>query len=300
MAIEFESGFLKNGGIDLHTHSFCSDGQYQPRELVERASRAGLQGLALTDHDTVAGLDEFMAAGESRELTTVPAVEISSEINEGRFHILGYYINWDNPRLRQRLNYFEQARADRVYGMLDVLESETGIQIEFEEVADLAGKNLIGKPHVAQAMVENGVVSSVDQAFVEYLAHGQPLDEVPKERMGLREAVTLINEAGGVPVLAHPIHYEPEMNLARFTSLGLKGLEVFYPDHSREDCERYYELARKYNLVITGGSDFHGSVKPEIELGNIRISSNFLTPLQKECRLAGGRFDLYANQFESD
>lgn len=279
----------------MHMHSFCSDGQLQPNELVNRAASAGLEVVGLTDHDTISGLDEFMAAGEASSLRTVPGVEISTESSWGRFHVLGYYINWEKPRLRQRLEYYEEARAERVYGMLDVLESETGVKIDFEEVAEQAGKSLIGKPHVAQTLVDRGVVDSVDQAFTEFLAHGQPLDEVPKERMGLREAIDLINSAGGVPVLAHPLHYEDQLDLNRFISLGIEGLEVYYSDHSRSDCRRYFELAREFDMAITGGTDFHGSVKPEVKLGDVRVSPAFLDSLQKQCRLAGGRFDLYSD-----
>ncbi len=290
--LNYEAALVRQGGMDLHSHSFASDGQLRPAELVARAEKAELEVLALTDHDTVAGLDEFMTAGRKLNLTPVPGVEISCQSGENRFHILGYYIDWTRPRLRKRLEYFEQARAERVRGMLEVLREEVGINISFEEVARRAGKSLIGKPHVAQTLVDRGVVNSPDEAFNQYLAHGRPLDAVPKERMGVNEAIRLIKEAGGVAVLAHPVLYGSEPNLDRLISLGIEGFEVFYSDNKEEDSSRYWQLAREHDLIITGGSDFHGSVKPEVQLGDLRVNSDLLQPLKRASRRAGGRLDI--------
>ncbi len=288
----YEKALIEQGGMDLHSHSFASDGQFKPKELAKRAESAGLEILALTDHDTVAGVEEFMSAGQNLSLTTVPGVEISCQSGKKRFHILGYYIDWTRPKLKKRLNFFEQARADRVRRMLEVLARHTGIKISFDEVSRRAGKSLIGKPHVAQTLVAKGVVNSTAEAFNQYLAHGRPLDKVPKERMGVNEAIGLIKESGGVPVLAHPVLHEGKLDLKRLIGLGIEGLEVFYSDNQAEDSAHYWKLARKHDLIVTGGSDFHGSVKPEVKLGDIRVDSDFLQPLKQASRRAGGRLDI--------
>ncbi|MGM0380635.1 MAG: PHP domain-containing protein [bacterium] len=284
---------VESGGVDLHTHSTSSDGQFTPARLVELAEEAGLEALALTDHDTVGGIEEFMRAGENSPVETVPGLEISCENKKGRFHILGYYLDWEKPVVAQELKYYEEARAERVRGMIEILQDETETDLTFEKVATQAGKNLIGKPHVAQAMVEEGLVANTDEAFENYLASGQVLDQVPKERMGVRQAVQLIKSASGVPVLAHPVLYPQNLDVVNFKGLGIEGVEVYYSDNEPEDHRRYLEFARKKNLLVTGGSDFHGEVKPEVKLGDIRVDISVVEALQGKSLMTGGRYDFY-------
>jgi len=280
------------GGVDLHCHSTASDGEFSPSRLITLAEEAGLEALALTDHDTVAGLDEFMRAAQSSPVEAVPGLEISAENSVGRFHILGYYLDWQKPRLIKKLQYYEEARAERVRKMIDILEDKIGAGLTFEDVANLAGKKLIGKPHVAQAMFEKGIVSSVRQAFDEYLAHGRILDRVPKKRMGVSEAITLLEEAGGVISLAHPLYYAENFKLRRFSVLGVEALEVYYSDHNQQQEDKYKMMALSDELLITGGTDFHGSVKPEVKLGDLRLKYEHLEKLKKVSRRKGGRFDI--------
>ncbi len=277
----------------MHIHSFASDGQYTPEEIVNLAEQVGLDGIALTDHDTIDGLDSFMEAGRKSPIITIPGVEISCQGHQDRYHLLGYFIDWKRPILRQRLKYYERARAERIKGMLKKLKQLTGISIEFSEVAEKAGKKLIGKPHLARTLVEKKIVPTINQAFTRYLGHNCPLDRIPKERMSLNEAIKLVHESGGVAVLAHPVYCKKNLNLKRLANLGIEGLEAFYTDHSPEQNKKYFTLARQHGLAITGGSDFHGSVKPDVPLGKIRIATELLKPLQEISRKKGGRFDLY-------
>ncbi len=288
-----QTDLVEEGGADLHTHSSSSDGQFSPARLVKLAEAANLQALALTDHDTVGGLDEFMRAGRHSPVETIPGVEISCEIKEGRYHILGYYLDWQKPAVAQKLKYYEKSRAERVRKMMDILRSKTRTTLTFEKVAAQAGKNLIGKPHVAQAMVEEGLVESTDEAFKKYLASGQMLDAAPKERMGVREAVRLIKSANGVPVLAHPVLYPGELEGLNFRGLGIEGLEVYYSDNEPGDHLKYLNLAREQDLLVVGGTDFHGQVKPEVKLGDIRVEMTLVEKLRKKCRIYGGRYDIF-------
>ena len=278
------------GGGDLHLHSTFSDGSFTPTQLVEMAVQAELDFVGLTDHDTVEGVEEFVEAAGAVSVEAVPGVEISCEIKGGRYHVLGYYIDWNRPILRRRLAYYEDVRRQRVEKMVELLERETTHRLTMEDVERHAGNTQLGKPHVAKALVEKGVVSTVRQAFDEYLAEGQLLDGVPKERMGVREAVQLIRESNGVPVLAHPVHYEENLEINPFKAIGIQGLEVYYADHSPDEQRDYFRRARELNLLVTGGSDFHGDVKPEVELGDVRLPGLFLEHLKQRARREGASF----------
>jgi len=243
----------------------------------------GLHALALTDHDTVAGIHSLTEAARSRPLEVIPGVEISCEDESGRYHVLGYGVNPESSSLVRRLEHFQRSRRERVRGMIEVLASDFDVELSFEAVRNQAGRNLMGKPHVAQALVEKNVVDSFREAFERFLGKGKPLDEVPKERMSVEEALRRIDASGGVPVLAHPVHYglrEGDGVLARFVEQGIRGIEVHYPDHDEAQRERYRRLAERHDLLITGGTDFHGEAKPEVELGDVRLPSKHLERLQ--------------------
>lgn len=280
------------GGCDLHIHSHFSDGSLSPAEILDRAEKADLSVISLTDHDTVAGLDEMMEVARHSDVEVIPGVELSCQVRGGRYHILGYYIDWEQPALDNKLKYYQEERAERVRGMVQVLRDEFDTDLDFETIKSYAGRSLIGKPHVAKAMADHGLVSTVGEAFEEYLGEDMLLDEVPKERMGVTEAIRAIEDVGGIPVLAHPVHYEDNLDVRQFANLGVEGLEVYYSGHSNEDTRRYYELARELDLLITGGSDFHGDVKPNVSLGDLRLPESFMEALRDEARQGGARHDL--------
>ena len=257
--------------IDLHTHSTASDGTYSPAELVRLARETGLFALALTDHDTVEGLPQALAAAEEHGIRFVPGVEISVRFEgPGHCHILGYFVDPHSSSLRETLGLLQKARRERNRLMVERLQA-LGVDLTLEEVAARAGGGEIGRPHFAALLVEKGVVRSVEEAFERYLRKGAPA-YVPKARLAPEEAFSAIRTAGGLPVLAHPVHLklsaeELTRYVAGLKEMGLEGLEAYYTDHSREFTTLCLELARRYDLVPTGGSDFHGHNKPDIKLG---------------------------------
>jgi predicted metal-dependent phosphoesterase TrpH len=266
--------------IDLHTHSTASDGSFRPAEVVRLAKEAGLQALALTDHDTTDGLAEALAAGEKLGVEVIPGVEISTRHAGDTMHILGYFLDFHSGKLEKRLDVLKQARKDRNPKIIAKLNA-LGIPITMEQVERLSGGGQVGRPHIARALLERGYVRDLQQAFDIYLKNDGKA-YVQKFRFPLREALDMIRDARGVPVLAHPF----TLNLGSAGALrerlldlqahGLAGVEAFYSDHSPEQEALYLKLARELGLLITGGSDFHGANKPEVTLGNIR-SKNRLT-----------------------
>jgi len=263
--------------IDLHAHSTASDGSYRPAELVRLAKKAGLKAMALTDHDTTDGLAAALAASAELGVEVIPGVEISAQFTDDTMHILGYFLDFRSGRLAERLAVLKQARKDRNPRIIAKLNA-LGIAITMEQVERLSGGGQVGRPHIARALLESGYVSSLQQAFDIHLRNGGKA-YVPKYRFPPAEAMDMIREAKGVPVLAHPF----TLGLGSTGALkkvfldlraqGLAGVEVFYADHTPEQEALYLKLARELGLLVTGGSDFHGLNKPEITLGNIRSQS---------------------------
>lgn len=254
--------------VDLQTHSTYSDGTFTPREILEHANEEGLVAVALTDHDTVAGLDEFQAAGEELGIETLPGVELSCRVLKQDVDVLGYLIDPDDDQLQGRLETLREHRRERMPKMLDDLEEE-GIGLDLEDVRAHATGNVLGRPHLAQALVEHGHVDTVDEAFDRFIGEDGPA-YVPKDRLGPKQAVDAIHQAGGVAVMAHPCYVHPAYFpsvLETLVEAGLDGLEVYYPDHDRQHVAFFTQQARRHDLVMTGGSDFHGDNKPHIELG---------------------------------
>jgi predicted metal-dependent phosphoesterase TrpH len=261
------------GFIDLHTHSNASDGSCPPRKVVRLAKQRGLKALALTDHDTIDGLAEAVAAGEEFGLEIIPGVEISAKHPIGSMHILGYFLDYESDLLAQRLAVLKQARQDRNPQIIDKL-NQLGIPLTMEQVERISGGGQMGRPHIARALYEGGLVRSIQEAFDIYLGnHG--LAYVSKFRFPPEEAMAMIREAQGIPVLAHPftlgLHTSETLRplLKELKALGLAGVECYYPEHSFGQEALYLYLARELGLLITGGSDFHGDNKPEVSLGRI-------------------------------
>ncbi|MCP4674694.1 MAG: PHP domain-containing protein [Deltaproteobacteria bacterium] len=255
--------------IDLHTHSTASDGTLTPSELVDAASEAGLTALALTDHDTVAGVAEALDAAARRTLVFISGVEISARMDRGALHIVGLHVDHENRELTRTLDNLVELRNARNLKMIEKL-CDLGLTLTIDEVKALA-KSVVGKPHFATAMVNRGYVKNNSEAFIRYLTPGTPA-YVSKERLERRRAIELIRAAGGVPILAHPRETKLEgrdlENLVRdLADIGLEGIEVFCSGHDPGRCRRYSRLAERYGLVRSGGSDFHGAIKPDIRLG---------------------------------
>lgn len=263
--------------IDLHTHSTASDGKLTPTDLVEYALKAGIEVLALTDHDTLSGLGEAGEAAGRIGLEFIPGVEISAEYNPGTMHMLGYFINPDNEELVQTLSWLRGGRDDRNHLILSRL-AELGCPLDWDEVAALAGGETMGRPHIATAMVQRGYVASFKEAFDRYLGKGAAAYQ-DREKMTPERAIECIRGAGGLAVLAHPqtlslSKEELSTLLGRLASLGLSGIEAYYYSHSEEETRLYLALAARHGLLVTGGSDFHGPGMLETNLGVGRGNMN--------------------------
>ncbi|OGR27254.1 MAG: phosphoesterase [Desulfobacca sp. RBG_16_60_12] len=285
--------------IDLHVHSTASDGSYSPAEVVRQAKAGGLTAMALTDHDTVDGLPEAMAAGQTLGLEVIPGVEISAQFPGGTMHILGLYVDYHNGLLDQRLAVLKQARIDRNPQIIAKLNA-LGIPITMARVEEISGGGQVGRPHIARALMEAGYVSDLQEAFDKYLGW-RKLAYVSKFRFPPDQALTMIKEAKGIPVLAHPFTlglgsaYALKNLVMELKAQGLAGLEVFYSEHTPEQQARYLKLALELDLLITGGSDYHGLNKPEITLGSMpcqdRLTYNLVEALKawrrREYQLGG-------------
>ncbi len=259
--------------IDLHVHSAASDGSYPPAEVVRYAKEGGLKAMALTDHDTVEGLPEAVAAGDSLGVEVIPGVEISARFPGGTMHILGLCIDYTNGHLDERLAVLKQARADRNPQIIAKLNA-LGIPITMAQVEKISGGGQVGRPHIARALLESGYVQDLQEAFDQYLGWHRAA-YVSKFRFPPAEAIAMIRDVQGVPVLAHPFTlglgsaFALRHQLAALKKLGLAGIEVFYSEHTPEQEALYLKLARELGLLVTGGSDYHGANKPEITLGSM-------------------------------
>jgi predicted metal-dependent phosphoesterase TrpH len=263
--------------IDLHTHSTASDGKLTPAELMRHAKAMGVEVIALTDHDTLSGLEEAFEEAEKVGIELIPGVEISAENNPGTLHMLGYYVDPSDAELVETLSWLRGGRDDRNH-MILVKLAELGCPLQWDEVAALAGGESMGRPHIATAMLNRGYVSSFNDAFDRYLGKGGAA-YTDRDKMTPEIAVERIRSAGGLPVLAHPQTLslsDDELSdlLGRLASMGLAGVEVYYYSHSEEETALYLSLARKYGLIATGGSDFHGPGMIETRLGVGRGNMN--------------------------
>jgi hypothetical protein len=262
--------------VDLHVHSTASDGTLTPAQIITRAEKLGVGALAITDHDTVAGAGAALEAGIPESIHFFTGIEISAASppfypGRGSFHVLGYGIRLDDPGLRVALRRLQKARRDRNPAMVERLH-RLGIDISMAELIENAGEAQIGRPHIAGLLIQKGVVKTFDEAFDRYIGAGKPA-YVDKYRIPCDAAVQLILGAGGLAVLAHPGLLRPmtagafDRLLIGLKEMGIGGIEVYYPEHTRAETERYRIAAERFGLVITGGTDFHGGIKPGIELG---------------------------------
>lgn len=276
--------------IDLHAHTTASDGTLTPTELVDLAHNSGLKALGVTDHDTVAGLTEALSRGRELGFEVVPGIEISVAVPRGTMHMLGYYLDHTKPDLLAKLTRLQEARRERNPKIVARL-NELGLDITLEEILAESGGDQVGRPHFARVMVKKGQAASVNEAFDLYLTKGAPAYE-DKFRYSAEEAIRMITEAGGLPVLAHPftlgLDESPDLEnlIVDLAGKGLKGIEVFYSEIPSRKSKVYMALAKKYDLKPTGGSDFHGNNKAGIKLGHgvgdLRVPYEFLVGLREK------------------
>ena len=259
------------GYVDLHLHTTASDGVLSPAEIVRYAKGKGLQAIAITDHDTIDGCEEGLSEGGRIGFEVIPGIEISAEYSPGSMHILGFCLDIHHPLLSERLEFLQKARAERNPKMVAKL-NQLGIKITYEEVLKASGGGQVGRPHFANVLLEKKVVKSFQEAFDRFLKKGAPA-YVDKFRFTSKEALHFIREARGVAVLAHPNTLgvsrssELEKVIAQLVDEGLQGIEVYYPEHSSTEVVQYRTIADRYKLLSTGGTDYHGIEKNELDIG---------------------------------
>jgi predicted metal-dependent phosphoesterase TrpH len=257
------------GGADLHFHSSFSDGVESPAELVLRAVAAGLSVAALTDHDAVHGLPAFVQAAAGTGLVAAGGAELSVDDGGEDVHLLGLFLDPEEPGLVERLTWFRQVRDRRGEAIVEKL-AQLGVTLDLATLRAEVGAGAFGRPHVARALVASGFVKSVEEAFDRYLGHGGAA-YVPKAKWGLEEAIGSIRRAGGLAVLAHPVWYrDPAELLRRGRDLGLDGVEVLHPDNAGREAE-FASEAEALGLLVTAGSDFHSAADGELTLGARRL-----------------------------
>ena len=260
--------------VDLHLHSSVSDGVLSPDKVVAKAAELGLTAISLTDHDNVDGIAPALkAADKYPSLLFIPGLEISTDTTTGEVHVLGYYIDHTNPELLTALKTLRDSRLGRAQKMIQKL-SEMGMAIEWERVKMISGNGSVGRPHIAQALLEKGYIETIKEAFSKYIAFGGPA-YVPREKMTPAEAIELITRADGFAVLAHPLTISKlDILLKTMVKAGLTGLEVYYKDYSVEERESLARLADKYRLIVTGGTDYHGlDDNAEVMMGEAGVPS---------------------------
>ncbi len=277
--------------IDLHLHTRYSDGSLMPAEVVDLAHQAGVTALAITDHDIVDGIPHALNAATPLGIEIIPGVELSSRLDGQELHVLGYFFDWQDSAFRDHLAQQRLARNVRIPQTIERLDA-LGLELSEDEVRAKTGSGSIGRPHVAQALVDKGYVQDTREAFERYLKEGAPA-YVPRMLSDIRDVIAWIRNAGGVPVLAHPkwtrCQGESLYRLcACLKEAGLLGLEVFYSTHTRIQTSRYLEMAKRLDLLITGGSDFHGAANPGIQVGrgkgNLKVPDTLLEPLRRAAR----------------
>lgn len=244
--------------VDLHIHTTASDGRLTPEEVVRIAAKQGLSVIAITDHDSLAGIETALLAAESvPSLRVIPGLEINTDTPNAEVHILGYFIDYRNKGLKQTLERLRNSRETRARKIVAKL-GELGIDVAWHRVLELSGDGSIGRPHIAQAMFERGYIPSFQEAFIKYIGRQGPA-YVERERLSPQEAVELVVKAGGLPVLAHPANIDDlEELLVELKEAGLVGLEAYYNGYQRKIIDRLVNLATKHGLITSGGSDFHG------------------------------------------
>ncbi|MFC1981346.1 PHP domain-containing protein [Chloroflexota bacterium] len=244
--------------VDLHVHSTASDGRFSPEEVVNKAAALGLTFMALTDHDTIDGIiPALLAARAFPQLRVIPGVEISTDTPNGEVHVLGYFVDYTDEELKAALERFRDSRQRRAQGIIAKL-GDLGIHIDWQRVREIAGAGSIGRPHIAQAMLEKAYISSLQEAFAKYIAQGGPA-YVEREKMTPVEAVELIVQSDGLPVMAHPFTVtDPEAVTIGLKTAGLAGIEAYYGDYSDDEIKILVDLASRHKLIVSGGSDYHG------------------------------------------
>jgi len=275
------------GGADLHLHTTASDGTLTPHEVVTKAKDAGLSAIAITDHDSTSGLEEAISTGNELDIEVIPGIELSTLDGEKEVHILGYFIDPSNLSLTDILSKMIRARDNRAVAMVQKL-NDLGVDISLDRVREISGSEFIGRPHIAIAMLEKGYIKEQAEAFTtEYIGSGGKA-YVERFKLTPLQAIQLIKEAKGISVLAHPGFLRDrstlnEEHIARYADHGVDGIEVYYSKHTLQQVNYYMNIALKYNLLITGGSDCHS--QKDLLLGAVRLPYEYVVALKMQLEI---------------
>jgi predicted metal-dependent phosphoesterase TrpH len=274
--------------IDLHLHTTHSDGILTPAQLLDEVRTRNLAAFAVTDHDTIDGYLETRTLLQPGDPELVSGVELSVGVGQSELHLLAYLVDPENEALAASLTAFQKERNRRGRRMVEKL-NELGIPLEFDQVLARASGAVVGRPHVAEAMVKQGLVSCFEAAFRDYIGNQGPA-YVPKSRLQPREAIELVHQAGGVAVLAHPFINEANLYIDELIELNLDGLEVNHYSHSKQQVRELKRLAKRHGLARSGGSDFHGRSEHEGEIGVDQVPVEYLDDLKRRALEIRGRF----------
>jgi hypothetical protein len=269
---------LLAGHIDLHIHTYYSDGTYSPTEAIENAARLGLAAISITDHDCVAGIDEGITAGSAHGVELIPGVELSADGTGSEIHVLGYFIDWQDTHFRERLAIMANARRERAQTMVTRLNA-LGVCIDFADILKISGGGTIGRLHVAKALRDKGYVADTQEAFNRYIGRGCPAF-AEKYKISPENCIALIHRAGGIAVLAHPGLTQNDGIIPRLKEAGLDGIEVYHIEHTDRTAKRYIDLADRYALLHSGGSDCHGLGKTSVLMGKVLVPYRILTEMK--------------------
>lgn len=265
---------------DLHVHTFHSDSTFTPEQVIDTAHKKGLSAIAITDHDSVNGVDPSVGFAAKYGIEVIAGVELTAEEEDTEIHLLGYFIDWKAVWFEKKLEKIRQARLERIYEMVEKLK-KAGADIDPKKVLALSGPGAVGRLHLATVLYNEGIISSIGEAFRKYIGQKAPC-YVKKYKLTPKEAIDMILKLGGVPVLAHPRILGRDDLIPGFIKDGLRGIEVYHTEHFPAAVSRYENFAVSHNLLMTGGSDCHGMGKKEVLLGKVKIPYSLVEDLKKE------------------
>lgn len=274
----------KQSFIDLHLHTTASDGTFSPNQVVKVALELKLKAIAITDHDTVGGIKEALEVAENEPIEVIPGIEFSTEINSVSIHVLGLYLDFQNKELLELTHEIQNAREIRAKKIIKKVNSlKAGPEITFQEVLELSD-GLIGRPHIGEVMIRKGYAKTMNEVFEKYLKRGGPC-YVQRFKLSPKEAIEFLKKIGAIPIIAHPGHISSKIDLDSFIAEqkqhGLMGLEVYYPSHTKEQVKLYRDLAKKHDLLESGGTDCHGKLNEGPFIGRLNIPYSLLAKIKE-------------------
>ena len=268
--------------FDLHVHTTASDGEYSPKEIINLAKKEGLKTIAITDHDTIDGLEDAILEGKKQNIDVIPGIELGVTYPNGKLHILGYFVNYKDENFREKVKYLKTTREERNLKFIEEF-NKNGIDISLEDLLKYSNNDVIGKPHFARALVEKGYAATQDEVFKKYF-NQEPYKSIRRKPFLPKDAISMLKENGCVVVIAHPVTlkrkgHELEEAILELKKLGVDGIECFNCIHTKEDIDVLIDIANRNDLLITAGSDYHGPhVKPNVLLGRGK-NDNIITDI---------------------